>query len=95
MLRRINIEKDKQKKLYELKKTLLEHNAYLLNFEILYKTFGDIIITIKFENKIHNFTTDRGDIYYNGRPIRNNSYHVTGEDDTFCTLVEIITKELF
>lgn len=95
MLRRKNIEKENQKKLDELKQILIDHNADLINFEIFYKAFGDIIAEIKFKNEVHTFTTDRGDIYYNGRPICNNSYHVAGENDTFSTLVEVIIKELF
>lgn len=95
MLQRKNIEKENQKRLNELKQILIEHNADLINFRIFYKSFGDIIAEIKFKNEVHTFTTDRGDIYYNGRPIRNNSYHVAGENDTFSTLLEVITKVLF
>lgn len=95
MLRRKNIEKENQKKLDELKQILIDHNVDLINFEIFYKAFEDIITVIKFKNEVHTFTTDRGEIYYNGRPICNNSYHVTGENDTFSTLVEVIIKELF
>lgn len=95
MLRRKKIEKENQKKLDELKQILIEHNAYLISFKIFYESFGDIVAEIKCKNEVHTFTTDRGDIYYDGRPICNNSYHVAGENDTFSTLIEVIIKELF
>jgi|GEM_PF-2518835 len=85
----------KQKMTSELQIFLKNHDAELIKFEWFYKAFGDIIVEIRYKNQIHVFASDRGDIYYNNRPVCNNSYHVAGQSDTFPKIMETIEKVLF
>lgn len=90
-----HLKKENQETLNKLKEILHKNKAILVKFELLYKSFGDVVIEIEYNDAIHRFTSDRGDIYYNGCGIRNSSYHTMGENDTFRTVIEEIEKILF
>lgn len=90
-----HLKKENQKTLEGLRTLLNNNNARLIKFEIFHKAFGDVIIEVEYLNNIHIFSTDRGDIYHNGRGLRNNSYHIAGENDTFRSVVKVIEEVLF
>lgn len=66
--------KRKDKEVFEeLEKLFLSNNVLLKKFEIYYNAFGDVIIEFYYNDKNHLYTSDRGDIYYNGSGLMTNS----------------------
>lgn len=87
------------KKLAKLKHEMMlsflkMHNGSLVQYEYYEKAFGDFLCKIEYKNEIHTFTTDRGDIYHNSILVCDHSFHVTGQDDLFIKLLEVIRDEL-
>lgn len=81
----------------EMKKhniSILPTDAKLIEFSYDDKCFGNMVVKIKQNGKLYAFTTDRGEIYHNNKMLFGNSYHNTGEADTFTKLIEGIRVEL-
>ena len=80
----------------ELLKLIVEaNNAELVSYKYFNKIFGNFVIEIKYNGKIHTFVTDRGEIYHNSSMICDGAYHKATYDDVFDKLVEGVKAELF
>lgn len=86
----------KEKKMIgDLEKFLKDKNAKLISFQYFPKMFGNITVEIEYKKMLHTFIVDRGEIIHNNKQIRDNSYHIAEQNDSFSTLLEEIQKELF
>ena len=75
-------------------KANLPAEVTLVSMDYNGKIFGNIVVVIEFAKVNHIFTTDRGDIYHNGKMLCNRSYHYIENDDTFSKLLKMIKREL-
>jgi len=66
----------------------------LLEFTYYKKIFGNVVAKIEYNNEIHEFVIDRGEIYHNKRYICNSSYQFKEKVIPLVKLLEIIDKEL-
>ncbi len=73
---------------------LLPTDATVISFDYNEKAFGNIVLKLEFENVIHTFITDRGEIYHNGKMLCDSSYHDIEKEDTFSKLLQLVKREL-
>ena len=71
-----------------------KYYAKIIKFDYYKKAFGNFVIEIEYNEKLHTIITDRGEIVFNGNYICDNSYLITGQD-TFTKLLEMVEKKLF
>ena len=70
----------------------LPSDAILVDFIYDSKCFGNMIVKIKQNKKLHTFITDRGEIYHNNVMLCDSSYQC--QEDAFFKLLQIIKSAL-
>lgn len=78
----------------EIELLLKKYECELIDFEYYEKAFGDIVLKIKYHDKELNFSTDRGDIYYNSDLVCNHEYMKNERKTILQKLKEIIEGKL-
>ena len=78
----------------ELANLLRKYDCELINYEYFKKIFGNIVLEIRFKEKIHVFVSDRGEIYYNGELLCNYEYLRDENKTTPQKLLELIEVKL-
>ncbi|MCM1557163.1 MAG: hypothetical protein NC087_06475 [Anaeroplasma bactoclasticum] len=68
-----------------------KYKAKIIKFDYYKKVFGNFVIEIEYNMKLHTIITDRGDIFINDSFVSHNSYQI----DTFSKLLEMVEKGLF
>lgn len=71
-----------------------KYNAKIIKFDYYKKAFGNFVIEVEYDGKLHTIITDRGEIIINDNFICGISYLTEGQD-TFTKLLEMVEKELF
>lgn len=82
--------KTKKEQAERLQSTL-PNGATLLFFDYNERCFGNIITEIQWKGRKHTFHTDRGEIWHNGKLLRNTE---TDSQDTFLLLLQTIQETL-
>jgi hypothetical protein len=92
---KMSVYNKREKDIYNTLIALLEKNdSKLIYFKYYPKEFGNIVIKFLYNNIVHEFITDRGEVIYNQKSIFINSYNKTGKND-FEILIDIINKVVF
>jgi hypothetical protein len=84
----------KKKEMLEMVKSILPPEATLVSFDYNKMVFGNIAVVIEVAKVKHTFTTDRGEIYHNGKMLCDSSYLYIEKEDTFSKLLQMIKKEV-
>lgn len=78
----------------ELNKLLDMNHAQLLKCDYFKKIFGNIVLEIKYQNKVHMIVSDRREIYLDNLMICN-SDHIKGQADIYQKILEVIKDKIF
>ena len=73
---------------------ILPSNITIISFDYNAECFGNILVELSAPDGKHNFITDRGEIYHNGKMLCDSSYHYIEKEDTFPKLLQLIKSEL-
>ncbi len=94
---RKKLNKLKEKGMIERIGQIIKHaNAVIIEFYKDYKAFGNIVLRIQEKDLIHEFVTDRGDIYYNGKPLFfTKDYYMLGFSDLTAVYLIIAVEKVF
>ena len=84
----------RKKEMLETIKALLPANATVILFEYNKKAFDNLVLKLEIEKEVHTFTTERGEIYHNGKMLCDSSYHYIEKEDTFPKFLQILKQEL-
>lgn len=88
-MRKNKIIKDKDI-IQKVNEMITPYSGNILHFERLHKEFGNLKIKFKLFNEIHEFESDKGQIYYNQTFVSDNKYHETGKDDSLLIIFDMI-----
>ncbi len=74
--------------------SILPENASLDEFLYDAQCFGNMIVRINKDGKLHTFVTDRGEIYHDKVMLWDGYYHYKEKQDNFRKLLQVISKEM-
>ena len=84
----------KKEKMLNLLQAILPKEIKTISFAYDASCFGNIVVVLSAPDGKHMFTSDRGEIYHNGKMLCDNSYMYIEKKDTFSKMLELIKTEL-
>ena len=73
---------------------IVARGASIIHLKYYRKIFGNIELLTEHNSQTFEIVTDRGEIYCNKNLVCDNSYHVSGMNDTIGKLLEVVASVL-
>ena len=84
----------KKQKMKSAINTILPAEIKIESFDYNTRCFGNIVVELSAPDGKHTFTSDRGEIYHNGKMLCDSAYLWSEKTDTFSKMLQIIKHEL-
>ena len=84
----------KKNKMLNLLQAILPKEIKTISFAYDARCFGNIVVVLSAPDGKHMFTSDRGEIYHNGKMLCDSAYLWSEKTDTFSKMLQIIKHEL-